>query len=122
MPTFKPKDQRPQSVFRMLRFVLMSMFMMVVAVGCAFAESTVDSLGMVGNVQCDAFKKNPGGSWTAIRQSVVTIGPDRLSVGRGMTFEKKVTSTKRGGVILSRFVGPNDLTDVLDKTCSSARI
>ena len=105
----------------MLRFALTSMIMMVVAGEYAFAESTVDSLGIFGSVQCAAFKKKPNGSWTAIRQSVVTIGPYLLSVGGGMTFEKKVTSTKQGGVTIHVFVGPNDLADVLDRTCGNAR-
>src|SRR5579863_10381230 len=101
----------------MLRLALTSIFMMAVARECAFAEWTVDPRGVVGNVQCDAFKKNPNGSWTAVRQSVVTIGPDLLSVGGGMTFEKKVGSTKQGGVTVHVFVGPNDLASVLDSTC-----
>ena len=90
------------------------MFMIVVAAGYAFAESTLDSLGIPGNVQCDAFKKNPGGSWTSIRKTVVTIGSDQLSVD-GTTFEKE--GTKRTGVTMQVFVGPNDLADVLDRIC-----
>ena len=102
----------------MLRFALTSMFMMVSAGGYACAESTLGSLGVPGNVQCDAFKKNPDGSWTSIRQSVVTIGPDRLSLG-GITFDKK--STERPGITFHAFVGPNDLADVLDRTCFGDR-
>jgi len=75
--------------------------------------------GVVGNVQCDAFKKNPNGSWTSTRQSVVSIGPDRLSIGSDATFEKQ--GTKQQGVTVQVFVGPNDLADVLDRTCSGAR-
>ena len=103
----------------MLRLALTPILMMVVAGGYAFAESTLGSLGIPGDVQCAAFKKNPSGSWTAIRQSVVTIGPDRLSLG-GMTFEKK--SIERPGVTIHVFVGPNDLADVLDRTCGHERI
>ena len=102
----------------MLRLALTPILMMVVAGGYAFAESTLDSLGIPGNVQCDAFKKNPSGSWTTIRKSVVVIGSDRLSVD-GITFEKK--GTKQTGVTIQVFVGSNDLADVLDRTCGSAR-
>lgn len=117
----QPSNQKTnvlKRVFRMLRFALTWILMMVVAEGYAFAESTVDPLGIDGNVQCDAFKRNPGGSWTTIRQSVVTIGPDRLSVD-GLTFEKK--GIERPGVTIHVFVGPHDLADVLDRTCGSAR-
>lgn len=103
----------------MLRLALMSMFLTLVTGGCAFAESTIGPLGILGNVQCDAFKKYPSGSWTAIRQSVVTIGPDRLSLGP-ITFEKK--GIERPGVTFHVFVGPNDLAEVLDRTCGGAPI
>jgi len=98
----------------MLKFALMSIFVMVLATGHASAESTADSLGIPGEVECDAFKHNPNGSWTAIRQSVITIGSDQLELG-GMTFDKQ--GITRGAVTFHVFVGPNDLADVLDRTC-----
>jgi hypothetical protein len=98
----------------MLRFALTSMFVAVVAGGYASAESTADSLGVPGEVECDAFKLNPNGSWTAIRQTVITIGSDQLELG-GMTFDKQ--GITRGAVTFHVFVGPNDLADVLDRTC-----
>jgi hypothetical protein len=98
----------------MLKFALTSIFMVVVAGGYALAESTADSLGVPGEVECDAFKLNPNGSWTVTRQTVVTIGSDQLELG-GMTFDKQ--GIRRGAVTFHVFVGPNDLADVLDRTC-----
>jgi hypothetical protein len=98
----------------MRKFVVASMLMMAMTGGCAFAESTLESLGVPGNIECDAFKQNRNGYWTSVRKSVVTIGSNRLSVD-GTTFEKR--GTKHGGVTINVFVGSNDLADVLDRTC-----
>ena len=98
----------------MLRLALTSIFMMFVAGGYAFAESTADLLGIPGEVECDTFKLNPNGSWTVTRQTVVTIGSDQLELG-GMTFDKQ--GITRGAVTFHVFVGPHDLADVLDRTC-----
>jgi hypothetical protein len=98
----------------MRKLVLASMLMMVMTGGWAFAESTRESLGGPGYIECEAFKQNRNGSWTSVRKSVVTIGSNRLSVD-GTTFERQ--GTKQTGVTINVFVGSNDLADVLDRTC-----
>ena len=97
----------------MRKFVVASMLMMVMTGGWAFAESTLESLGVLGNIECDAFKQNRDGSWTSTRKSVMTIGSNTLLVLDGTTFERQ--GTKQKGVKL--FVGSNDLAGVLDRTC-----
>jgi hypothetical protein len=98
----------------MRTFVSASMLLIVMAGDWAFAESTLESLGVPGYIECDAFKQNRNGSWTPVRKSVVTIGSNKLSVD-GTTFERK--GTKHGGVTINVFVGSNDLADALDRTC-----
>jgi hypothetical protein len=71
-----------------LKLALTSMFVTVVAGGYASAESTADSIGVPGEVECDAFKLNPNGSWTVTRQTVIIIGSDQLELG-GMTFDSR---------------------------------
>jgi hypothetical protein len=73
---------------------LASVLVALVAGGRASAESTIESIGLVGSVQCDAFRQNQNASWTSTGNSVVTIGPSRLAVGGGTTFEKEGTSRR----------------------------
>jgi hypothetical protein len=47
--------------------------------------------------------------------------PDLLSVGGGMTFEKKVASTKQESVTVQVFRQPERLGNVPDVTCVGAR-
>jgi hypothetical protein len=96
------------------RFVMASTLMMVIIGDCAFAESTSDSLGVPGNIECDAFKRNRDNSWTSTRRSVVTIGSDSLSVD-GTTVESGVAKQKT--VANHVLVGSYDLADALNKTC-----
>jgi hypothetical protein len=95
----------------MRRFVIASALMMVTIGGRAFAESTFDSLGVPGNVECDAFKKNRDYSWTSTRRSVVTIGSESLSVSGTTVGAKQTTMANRV------LIGSYDLADVLNKTC-----
>jgi hypothetical protein len=64
----------------MRKFVLASMLMLVMTGGGAFGELTFEALGRLGNIECDAFKQNPDGSWTSTRKSIVTIGSNKPSV------------------------------------------
>jgi hypothetical protein len=102
----------------MRKFVVASMLVMVTG-GCALAESTLPSLGVPGNIECDAFKQNRDGSWTSTRKSVVTIGSNRLSVN-GTTLEKQ--GTRRRGVAIYVSVGTYDLAEVLERTCANAQL
>jgi hypothetical protein len=100
----------------MRTIVLASVLVALVAQGRALAESTFESLGLPGSVECDAFRQDRDASWTAIRKSVVTIGSSHLPVGGGITFEKKGTSRRKVPIHLG--IGGKDLADVLDRTCS----
>jgi hypothetical protein len=95
---------------RMLRFVMASTLMMVMIGSRAFAESTLESFGVPGNIECDAFKKNRDNSWTSTRRSVVTVGSESLSVD-GTTVGAKQKTADRV------LVGTYNLADVLNKTC-----
>jgi len=39
-----------------------------------------------GPVPCDAFKKNPNGSWTATRDATLTIGALHVNAGANTTY------------------------------------
>jgi hypothetical protein len=73
----------------------------------AWAESTINATGLPGNVECDAFRKNPNGSWTSIRRSVATVGNNRLSVD-GTTFWK--AGTQHGAVTIMSLLVPSART------------
>jgi hypothetical protein len=96
---------------QMRRFVIAPTLMMVMVGDCAFAESTLGSLGVPGSIECDAFKKNRDYSWTSTRRSVVTIGSESLSVDGTTVGAKQTTMANRV------LVGSYDLADVLNKTC-----
>jgi hypothetical protein len=99
----------------MRRIVLASVLVALAVQSRASAETTFESLGLLGGVQCSAFGQNQDASWTSTRNSIVTIGSNRLAVGGGMTFEKEGTSRKSVAIYLA--IGGNDLADVLDRTC-----
>src|SRR5260221_6106217 len=98
----------------MRTIMLASVLVALAAEGRAAAESTIESLGLLGCVQCDAFRQNQDASWTSTRKSVVTIGSSRLAVGGGTTFEKEGTSRRAVAIYLA--VGGHDLADLLDRT------
>jgi hypothetical protein len=102
----------------MRRIVLTSVLLALVSGGRASAESTFESLGLPGSVQCDAFRQNQDASWTSTCKSVPSIGSTHFAVGGGITFEKEGTSRK-AKVPIHLGVGGKDLADVLDRTCSS---
>ena len=102
----------------MRKCVVASMLLMVMTGGCAFAESTLASLGVPGDIECGAFKQNQDGSWTSVRRSVVVVGSSRLAV-EGTTFEKE--GTRRRGVAIHVSVGTYDLAEVLKRTCAIAQ-
>jgi hypothetical protein len=99
----------------MRRIVLASVLVALAAQSRASAETTFESPGLLGGVQYSAFRQNQDASWTSARNSIVTIGSNRLAVGGGMTFEKEGTSRKSVAIYVA--VGGNDLADVLDRTC-----
>jgi hypothetical protein len=99
--------------------VLASVLVALVAEGRASAETTIESIGLVGSAQCDAFRQNQDASWTSTRNSVVTLGSSRLAVGGGTTFEKEGTSRKAVAIYVA--VGGHDLADVLERTCKTRR-
>jgi hypothetical protein len=103
----------------MRKLAFVSILMCLIVAGRVSAESTIESLGVPGNVECDAFMQSKDGSWTLIRKSIVTIGSNRLAVDGPITFEKEGTSRKAVAVYVA--VGSYDLADVLLRTCSERR-
>jgi len=68
-------------------------------------------------VSCDAFQKNPDGSWTSIKASFITFGGHSLPLRDiklvpGMTFRRGVPA-----VWLSE---PIDIAQLLDDSCTPA--
>jgi len=55
---------------------------------------------------CDAFRKNPDGSWTSIRAVPLKVGNRTIVISQGMTF-------KRGEPFLAV-----DVAEWLDEHCS----
>ena len=55
---------------------------------------------------CDAFQKNPDGSWTSIKAVLLKMGNRTISIGQGITF-------KRGEPFLAV-----DVAEWLDEHCS----
>lgn len=68
-------------------------------------------------VSCDAFQKNPDGSWTSIKASFITFGGHSLPLRDiklvpGMTFRRGVPA-----VFVSE---PLDIAQLLDERCTPA--
>ena len=68
-------------------------------------------------VSCDAFQKNPDGSWTSIKASFITFGSHSLPLRDiklvpGMTF--------RRGVPAVWLDEPLDIAQLLDERCTPA--
>ena len=56
-------------------------------------------------IPCEAFKKNPNGSWTCIKPVTIKGPKGEIGIGVGMTFTRGVS-----------FMGIN-LAELLDKDC-----
>ena len=41
-------------------------------------------------IPCDAFKKNPDGSWTTVKAVTITGSTGQIQIAPGQTFKKKV--------------------------------
>ena len=60
---------------------------------------------MQQQIPCDAFRKNPDGSWTCIKPVSIRSSTGQIEIGTGMTFTKGV-----------QFMGIN-LAELLDESC-----
>lgn len=61
---------------------------------------------MQQQIPCDAFQKNPDGSWTCIKPVTISGPTGQIQIGPGMTFNRGV-----------QFMGV-DLAELLDKYCT----
>ena len=89
--------------------------------GCGWAARAVLFFGVLwssmaaaqtpsNDVECDAFRKSPDGTWTAVRAATVVIGRSRVSVAAGNAFGRRAVN-----------VNNTDLAEFLDQACQPPR-
>jgi hypothetical protein len=81
-----------------------------VAVGLALWGAAAAAQPAPNSVDCDALRRNPDGTWTALRSVTIVIGQSRVGLGQGNSIGRRSIN-----------VNNTDVAEFLEQACPAPR-